>query len=113
MHFMFSFDTTDKLQEVLAKLAKKDPKRAQIINKKIKEIVSNDVNTIEHYKNLKHEFAQYKRVHIDNSFVLFFQVWTKFNKILSALEYKNSNTMKKEKHIVFVRLEHHDDAYRR
>ena len=92
---MFTFDLSDELRLVMRKLSKKDKKRADIINSKIREIINCDENTIEHYKNLKHNLSGYKRVHIDSSFVLFFQVF------------------KKEKHVLFVRLEHHDDAYRR
>jgi len=92
---MFSFDFSDELRLVMRKLSKKDKKRAEIINSKIREIINCDENTIEHYKNLRHGLSDYKRVHIDSSFVLFFQVF------------------KKDKHVLFSRLEHHDDAYRR
>lgn len=92
---MFSFDLSDELRIVMRKLSKKDKKRAEIINNKIREIINCDENTIEHYKNMRHNLSDYKRVHIDSSFVLFFQVF------------------KKEKQVLFVRLEHHDDAYRR
>jgi len=92
---MFSFNLSDELKLILKKLSKKDSKRAKILNKKIKEIISCDEKTIHHYKNLKRELKNYKRVHIDSSFILFFQVY------------------KKEKHILFVSLEHHDDAYKR
>jgi len=92
---MFSFDISDELRIVLRKLSKKDAKRVRIINGKIKEIISCDEAAIEHYKNLRHDLSAYKRVHIDSSFVLMFQVF------------------KKEKHVLFVRLIHHDDAYRR
>lgn len=92
---MFTFDLSDELRLVMRKLSKKDRKRAEIINGKIREIVGCDERSIEHYKNLKHNLSDYKRVHIDSSFVLFFQVF------------------RKEKHVLFVRLEHHDDAYRR
>ena len=92
---MFTFDLSDELRLVMRKLSKKDRKRAEIINNKIREIIGCNENTVEHYKNMRHGLSGYKRVHIDSSFVLFFQVF------------------KKEKHVLFVRLEHHDDAYRR
>ena len=92
---MFSFDLSDELRLVMRKLSKKDRKRAEIINGKIREIANCDENAIEHYKNLRHDLSAYKRVHIDSSFVLMFQVF------------------RKEKHVLFVRLMHHDDAYRR
>ena len=92
---MFTFDLSNELRLVMRKLSKKDRKRAETINSKIREIINCDESTIEHYKNLRHGLSAYKRVHIDSSFVLMFQVF------------------KKEKHVLFVRLMHHDDAYRR
>ncbi|MFA5929386.1 MAG: addiction module toxin RelE [Candidatus Micrarchaeia archaeon] len=92
---MFTFDLSDELRLVMRKLSKKDRKRAEIINGKIREIINCNEQGIEHYKNLRHDLSAYKRVHIDSSFVLMFQVF------------------KKERHVLFVRLMHHDDAYRR
>ncbi len=89
----FSFDLSDNLYKTLQKLAKKDKNRVMIINKKIKEIISQDEVSIQHYKNLRYDLKNYKRVHIDKSFVLIFKV------------------MLKEKHMLFVRFAHHDDIY--
>ena len=50
--------------------------------------------TIDDYKNLKYSLSDYKRVHIDKSFVLIFKVY------------------RKEKHILFERFDHHDRIYR-
>ncbi len=91
---MFDFDLTDELKVILHKLTKRDPKRAEIANKKIKEITSCDQNSINHYKNLKYDLKEYKRVHIDNSFVLTFKVDLQ------------------EKFILFVDLDHHDNIYK-
>ncbi|MFH0961497.1 MAG: addiction module toxin RelE [archaeon] len=90
----FTFDLSDHLRETLGKLAKKDRKRALILNKKIREIISSP-SGIDHYKNLRHDLSDYKRVHIDSNFVLFFRVF------------------RREKHILFERLEHHDRIYRK
>jgi YafQ family addiction module toxin component len=92
---MFTFDLSDHLRETIKKLSKKDRTRTEILNKKIKEIVECDENTIEHYKNLKYELSEYKRVHIDKSFMLIFKVF------------------KNERHVLFERLEHHDVVYKR
>ncbi len=89
----FTFDLSEALSDTLVKLLKKDKVRAEIINKKIKEIISQDEISIQHYKNLRHDMSDYKRVHIDKSFVLLFSV------------------MIKEKHIIFERVAHHDDIY--
>lgn len=91
---MFTFDLSDNLRETIKKLSKKDKIRMIILNKKIKEIVSCDENAIDHYKNLRYGLSEYKRVHIDKSFVLIFKVF------------------KKERHILFERLEHHDKVYK-
>ncbi len=91
----FTFDLTDQLRETLEKLAKKDSRRSEIIRKKIQEIIESDGDAIEHYKNLRHDLSDYKRVHIDRSFVLIFRVF------------------KKERHVLFVQFDHHDRVYRR
>lgn len=92
---MFSYDISDELKKQISILVKKDRKRAEQLQKKIKEIVSRDEFSISHYKNLKYDLSDYKRVHISGgSFVLLFQV------------------LIKEKHILFLKLEHHKSAYR-
>lgn len=90
---MFSFDLTDTLKIKIRKIAKKDKKKALIINKKIKEIINNNEKTIEKYKNLKYKLKNIKRVHIDKYFVLTFKV------------------DKDNKFILFIDFEHHDKAY--
>ena len=70
----FDYDVSDKLKIKISKLAKKDRKKAEIVQKKIKEIINNDAETIKRYKNLRHDISDYKRVHIDSSFVLTFKV---------------------------------------
>jgi YafQ family addiction module toxin component len=90
----FTFNLSDKLKEVLKKLKKKDADRSKMIYKKIKQIIESDENSIEHYKNLGYGLSEYKRVHIDKSFVLVFKVF------------------KKEKHILFDRFDHHDRIYK-
>ena len=90
----FKYDLSDELEETLKKLHKKDNKRYEAAMKKIDEIAERDETTIDFYKNLKHGLNDYKRVHIDKSFVLLFKV------------------SKKEKFILFDRLEHHDNIYK-
>jgi len=92
---MFDFNLTDELKSIIEKLAKKDKKRVEIINKKIKQIVNSDSTFIEHYKNLKHDLKDFKRVHIDSSFVLVFKVDIPNNFIL------------------FVDFDHHDNIYKK
>ena len=90
----FKYDVSDELESTLTKLFKKDLKRYEIVFKKIEEVASRDLSTIDFYKNLKHGLNEYKRVHIDKSFVLIFKIF------------------KKEKFILFDRLEHHDNIYK-
>ncbi len=90
---MFDFEISDELKVKIRKLLKKDRKKVEIINKKIKDIIACDFTTIEHYKNLKHELKDYKRVHIDTHFVLTFHV------------------DKQKNFIIFADFDHHDDAY--
>ncbi|MDP1695607.1 MAG: addiction module toxin RelE [archaeon] len=71
---MFEHDFSEELNLKIKKLLKKDKKRAEIMYKKIKEIVNNDAETIKRYKNLRHDLSDLKRVHIDTSFVLTFKV---------------------------------------
>jgi len=92
---MFDFDISDELKDLIKKLEKKDRIRALTTNKKIKEVISNDHKSIDRYKNLRHELSDYKRVHIDKSFVLLFKVY-------------------KEKNMVyFWKLRHHDEVYKK
>lgn len=90
----FKYDVSDELEDTLNKLFKKDKKRYNYVLKKIEEVASRDSETIDFYKNLKHNLKEYKRVHIDKSFVLIFKVF------------------KKEKFILFDRLDHHDNIYK-
>lgn len=92
---MFNFNLTDELKSIIEKLAKKDRKRVEIINKKIKQIVNSDPVFIDHYKNLKHDLKDFKGVHIDSSFVLIFKIDIQNNFIL------------------FVDFDHHDNIYKK
>ena len=90
---MFNFDLSDEHKVKIIKLLKKDPKKVEIINKKIKEIINNDTETINRYKNLRYNLKQFKRVHIDRHFVLTFKIEVERNFIL------------------FVDFDHHDNIY--
>ncbi|MBU2476034.1 addiction module toxin RelE [Candidatus Micrarchaeota archaeon] len=88
---MHEFEVSQKLQKILKKLSKKDGIRFEIVMKKINEICSSE--DIEHYKNLSYVLSEFKRVHIDSSFVLIFR----FDK--------------KTKKIKFEDFQHHDKIY--
>ncbi|MEK6973568.1 MAG: addiction module toxin RelE [archaeon] len=91
----FQYSISDKLKSIIEKLVKKDKTRSEIIYKKIKEITNCDEFTIEHYKNLRYDLSDRKRVHIDKSFVLIFRV------------------DKKNNFILFVDFDHHDNIYKK
>jgi len=91
---MFDFDISDELKLIIMKLVKKDKKKVEIINKKIKEIINCDNVSINHYKNLRYDLKEFKRVHIDKNFVLIFNVDLTNNFIL------------------FVDFDHHDRVYK-
>jgi len=88
---MRKFDVEKNLHNVLKKLFKKDNKRYKIIWNKISEIIN--AENIEHYKNLKYPLNDFKRVHIDKSFVLVF----KYDKFSDK--------------IIFYDFDHHDKIY--
>lgn len=67
---MHKFEVSEELERKLKKLAKKDKVLHEQLLKKIKEIVSS--GDIEHYKNLRYDMNDSKRVHV-GSFVLVFQ----------------------------------------
>jgi len=90
---MFEFDLTDELKVKIAKLVKKDKKKVEIINKKIREIVNSDEVQIQHYKNLRYDLKEFKRVHIDKHFVLTFKVDLT------------------RRFVLFVDFDHHDRIY--
>ena len=92
---MFNFNLTDELKAIIEKLAKKDKKRAEIINKKIRQIINSDDMSIQHYKNLKYDLKEFKAVHIDSSFVLVFKADIPNNFVL------------------FVDFDHHDRIYKK
>lgn len=90
---MFGYQLSEDLEIELKKLFKKDKDRYEIVMKKIEQIINLDEFTVDHYKNLKNNLSDYKRVHVDKSFVLLFKV------------YKNENF------ILFYKLDHHDNIY--
>jgi mRNA-degrading endonuclease RelE of RelBE toxin-antitoxin system len=92
---LFEYDFTDSLEETLKQIYKKDKIMCEAVLKKIDEIVSRDLTTIDFYKNLRYDLKEYKRVHIMKHFVLLFKVF------------------KEEKFILFDKFDHHDKIYRK
>ncbi len=84
------YDFSDELKKVLAKLSKKDPESCKAVKNKIEEIVNSNP---EHYKPLRYDLKNKKRVHIRKSFVLIF-------------EYDQATDT-----IWFLDYDHHDNVY--
>ena len=86
---MYTIDIRPSLKKKLVKLAKKNPKQAEIIAKKSKEIIKDP----RRYKNLRAPLNHWKRVHIDNHFILTFSI--------------DENTKK----VILEDYDHHDKIY--
>jgi len=87
---MRSHEILPSLIKTLEKLSKKDKSLYEQILKKIDEVIHTP--DVEHYKNLRYDMKDSKRVHIGH-FVLVF-------------EYR-----KKEDKIIFKDFDHHDKIY--
>ncbi len=78
---MYEIDLSESLRKVLKKLYRKNRVLYKAVMKKMNEVVLNP----EHYKNLRYDMSDYKRVHVGKHFVLFFTVEAnvvKFNSLL-------------------------------
>ncbi|NQU98936.1 type II toxin-antitoxin system mRNA interferase toxin, RelE/StbE family [Candidatus Woesearchaeota archaeon] len=87
---MYKLDTRDKLSKKLEKIAKKNPKQLQILNKKILEILKNPYR----FKKLKESLKHFRRIHIDKHFVLIFSI------------------EEETKIVILEDFDHHDNVYK-
>lgn len=76
---MYNFGVSEHLQKILNKLSKKNKNLYNQILKKIDEVLHSE--NIDHYKNLRWNMKESKRVQIGH-FVLIFQYKTEENLIL-------------------------------
>ncbi len=88
---MREFEIKPELFKKLAKLSKKDKRAYEAVMRKINEVVNS--YDVEHYKNLRYNMEDSKRVHIGH-FVLVF-------------DYDKSRDF-----ISFEDYDHHDNIYR-
>ena len=88
---MYFYEIIPSLRRILNKLSKKDKNLYEQLIKKINEIVNS--LDIEHYKNLRYDMKDKKRVHIGH-FVLAFKY------------------IKEENKIIFLDFDHHDNIYK-
>ena len=85
----YELQISEKLDKLFSKLSKRDRKQLEIILKKIEEIRENP----KHYKPLRGDMKGSRRVHIDGSFVLVFEI-DEPNQVVRLLDYA-----------------HHDEVY--
>ncbi len=72
----------EELDKMFDKLVKRDKKQMQIINKKIDQILENPY----HFKPLRGDMHGARRVHIDKSFVLTYEI-DEQKKVVRLLDY--------------------------
>lgn len=88
---MYSIIIEENLQRILAKLYKKNRKLYEVAMKKIDEIIFDP----QHYKPLRYDLKNIRRVHLFGPFVLVFKI--------------EENT----KAVEFLDLDHHDNIYKK
>lgn len=67
---MYNYEIKPSLQRVLKKLLKKNKDLYKQVLKKIQEVINS--KSIKHYKNLRYDLKEFKRIHIGH-FVLVFK----------------------------------------
>ncbi|MBU3906781.1 MAG: addiction module toxin RelE [Nanoarchaeota archaeon] len=81
------YKTSRELDRILAKLQKKDRQLYENIFNKMKEVINNP--DIDHYKNLRYDMKEFKRVHVGH-FVLVF----KFDRINNLIFFSDFDNQK-------------------
>ena len=85
----YNYEISRQLERELDKLRRKNRKQFEIILKKMSEILENP----QHHKPLQHDMKGLRRVHIEKSFVLVFEIVENENKV------------------IFLDFDHHDNIY--
>ena len=88
---MYDLEVKEEIDRIFRKLARKNPKQLEMIDKKVNEIRSNPERI---YKFLHFPLQGFNRVHIDTHFVLIFKV----NHVRKA--------------VILYYFDHHDNAYK-
>ena len=87
---MYPYENKPLFKKILKKLFKKNKQTYERVMKKIREIVNSE--NVEHYKNLKHNLKDFKRVQIGEKVLIF--------------KYNGGNKL-----ISFEDFDHHDKIY--
>ena len=82
-------------QAIMDKLKVKDPKGYNNVISKIKQVAITLEYNPNHYKNLKAPLNDYKRVHVNKSFVIIFKVDIK-NKLMILYDYDHHEQVYKK-----------------
>lgn len=85
---MYLLGTKPEIDKVFSKLKKKNPTQLKIIFKKIEQIVESPY----HFKPLRGDMHGARRVHIDKSFVLTYEIDEK-NKTVKLLDYDHHDNI--------------------
>jgi YafQ family addiction module toxin component len=85
---MFSIETKSKVDRVFSRLQRKNPKQLLIIYKKVEQIVKDPY----HFKPLRGDMHGARRVHIDKSFVLVYEIDSKKN-VITLLDYDHHDNI--------------------
>jgi len=88
----YNYKTSKNLDRILEVLSKKDKSLYEQLIKKIDEIINSQ--DVEHYKNLRNDLKEFKRVQVGH-FVLVFRF------------------IKHENKVIFVDFDHHDKIYKK
>ena len=84
----YSLKVSEQLDKIFSKLAKKNKKQLEIIHKKIQQILENPY----HFKPLRGDMHGARRVHIDTSFVLTYEI-DEVNQIVQLLDYDHHDNI--------------------
>ncbi len=92
---MYKIEFHPNFQPILDKLKVKDPKSYNNVIAKIKQVAITLELNPNHCKNLRAPLQKYKRVHVNKSFVLVFQVDVK-NKYMIVYDYDHHKRIYKK-----------------
>ncbi len=84
----YNLEISEELERKFTKLAKKNKKQLEIINKKVKQILENPY----HFKPLSGDMHGARRVHIDKSFVLTYEI-DEGRKMVKLLDYDHHDNI--------------------
>ncbi|MEK6920615.1 MAG: type II toxin-antitoxin system mRNA interferase toxin, RelE/StbE family [Nanoarchaeota archaeon] len=84
----YILDIPEHLDHLFSKVAKKNKKQIEIINKKVQQILENPY----HFKPLRGDMHGARRVHIDSSFVLTYEI-DENKKVIRLLDYDHHDNI--------------------